>query len=70
MIKNTLFRNWGLNRIIRLVLGLIITYQAIIHKDPVAGLLAFFLLFQSVTNTGCCGSSCAIPSNKCETTKK
>jgi hypothetical protein len=67
-MKNILFTNWGLNRTIRLILGLIITYQAIIHKDPIAGLLAFFLLFQSVTNTGCCGSSCAIPSNN--TTKK
>ncbi len=68
-MKNIFLTNWGLNRTIRLILGLIITYQAIIHKDPIAGLLAFFLLFQSVTNTGCCGSSCAIPTNKHNTPK-
>ena len=68
-MKNIFLTNWGLNRTIRLILGLIITYQAIIHKDPIAGLLAFFLLFQSVTNTGCCGSSCAIPTNKNNTPK-
>ena len=68
-MKNIFLTNWGLNRTIRLILGLIITYQAIIHKDPIAGLLAFFLLFQSVTNTGCYGNSCAIPTNKHNTPK-
>jgi hypothetical protein len=69
-MKNALLTNWGLNRIIRLVLGIVITYEAIIHRDPVAGLLAFFLLFQSVTNTGCCGTNCAIPTKKCDTTEQ
>ena len=69
-MKDTLLTNWNFSRALKLVFGLIIAYQAIIHKDPIAGFLAVFLLFQSLTNTGCCGSSCTIPSNKCDTTKK
>ena len=69
-MKDTLLTNWNFSRVLRLVFGLIIAYQAIIHKDPIAGVLAVFLLFQSFTNTGYCGSSCAIPTNKCDTTKK
>ena len=69
-MKDTLLTNWNFSRVLRLVFGLIIAYQAIIHKDPIAGVLAVFLLFQSLTNTGCRGSSCAIPTKKCDTTKK
>ena len=69
-MKDTLLTNWNFSRVLRLVFGLIIAYQAIIHKDPIAGFLAIFLLFQSLTNTGCCGSSCAIPSSKCNTPKE
>jgi hypothetical protein len=69
-MKDTLFTNWNFSRALRLIFGLIIAYQAINHKDPIAGFLAAFLLFQVYTNTGCCGSSCAIPSSKCNTPKE
>ena len=63
-MKNTLLTNWNFSRALRLIFSLIIAYQAINHKDPIAGFLSVLLLFQSFTNTGCCGSSCAIPTKK------
>jgi hypothetical protein len=69
-IKQVLFNNWHLMRWLRLALGLFIMVQAIRRHDGFAGAIAVFLLFQAVTNTGCCGSgSCGLPGNN-QTTKK
>lgn len=70
IIKQTLFTNWNFMRWVRLGLGLIIGIQAIQNHEPVLGLLSAFLLFQAITNTGCCGSNgCAVPSSKKATHK-
>jgi hypothetical protein len=64
-IKQTLFTNWHFMRWLRLGLGLVIGIQAIQNHEPVLGLLSAFLLFQAVTNTGCCGANgCAVPTSK------
>lgn len=63
-MKDTLFTNWNFSRALWLIFGLIIAYQAIIYKDPIAGLLAFIFLFQSITNTGCFSNNCALPKGK------
>jgi len=72
MIKNLkyqLFTGWHLTRWIRLVMGLALLIQAIVASDMLAGAFAFILLFQAVTNTGCCGpAGCSIPQHK-ENTK-
>lgn len=69
-IKQTLFTNWNFMRWVRLGLGLIIGIQAIQNHEPVLGLLSAFLLFQAITNTGCCGSNgCAVPRSKKATHK-
>jgi hypothetical protein len=61
-LKYQLFTGWHLNRWIRLIIGLALLVQAIVASDMLAGAFAFILLFQSVTNTGCCGSAgCRIP---------
>ena len=52
-------------RLLRLVLGSFIAYQAITLHDTMAGLIASLLLFQALSNTGCCGTqSCAAPMRK------
>ncbi len=63
-IVQNLFTNWHFMRWLRLGLGFFVAVQAIQHLDALAGLIAFFFLFQAVTNTGCCGASgCAAPTS-------
>ena len=64
-IKETLFSNWNFMRWLRLALGIVAGIQAIGFHDTLLGILSVFLLFQSLTNTGCCGSGgCAVPRSK------
>ena len=54
--------NWHFMRWLRLALGIFVGFQAIQLRDPLAGMVAAFFLFQVVTNTGCCGADgCAVP---------
>jgi len=65
-IKATLFYNWHFMRLLRLGLGIFIAIQAIKTQDAFSGLIAVFFLFQSLTNTGCCGTqgcSTSLPKN-------
>jgi hypothetical protein len=60
--KQTLVSNWHFMRWLRLGLGLFVGYQAIVAHDALAGLIAVFLLYQAVSNTGCGGvGGCAVP---------
>ena len=64
-IKETLFSNRNFMRWVRLALGIAAGIQAIEFHDTLLGFLSVFLLFQSLTNTGCCGSGgCAVPRSK------
>lgn len=59
-----LLTGWHFMRWLRLALGLFIAVQAVQMHDGLAGMIAVFLLFQVVTNTGCCGAQgCAVPMN-------
>lgn len=58
----TLLTGWSAMRWFRLLLAVIITIQAIQMRDPLAGMIAAFFMFQVATNTGCCGAGgCAVP---------
>lgn len=64
----TLVSDWNLMRFIRLGLGIYIGIQAYQTQSILSGLLASFLLYQVITNTGCCGSQgCSLPSKKSTT---
>lgn len=64
-IKETLFRNWNFMRFLRLGVGIFIGIQSLQYKDTMLGLLAAFVLFQAITNTGCCGAGgCKVPPSK------
>ncbi|MDI1354257.1 MAG: hypothetical protein PSX36_05045 [bacterium] len=61
-LKATLLTNWNFMRWLRLVLGVYVGVQAILMRDPLSGLISVFFLYQSLTNTGCCGvNSCETP---------
>ncbi|HVM87665.1 MAG TPA: hypothetical protein VMT76_05720 [Puia sp.] len=60
-IKKLILSDWHLVRIIRLVFGIIMAVNAITMRDAFSGILGAIFLFQAVTNTGCCGTSCAAP---------
>jgi hypothetical protein len=61
-IKQMLFTGWNIMRWVRLILGLVIAVQALQQRDSLSGLIAAVLLFQAVTNTGCCGAQgCSVP---------
>ncbi len=52
-------------RWLRLGLGIIAGIQAILFHDTLLGFFSAFLLFQTVTNTGCCGAgACTVPKEK------
>ncbi len=58
--KQTLTTNWHASRVIRVLFGLILAYQALSTADLFAGFVSAFFLYQGITNTGCCGAgSCS-----------
>ena len=64
-MRDTLLSGWNFMRIIRLVLGIMLVVQAIQQQFWAAGLLGGLLLFQAMTNTGCCGAAgCGVPPAK------
>ena len=61
-IKSTLFTNWHLVRILRLVFGVFVLVQAVTMRDALGGMISALFLYQAIANTGCCGASgCAVP---------
>lgn len=70
-LRQLLFTPWSFMRVLRLVLGLYITYEAVVNQSTLLGFLSAFFLLQAITNTGCNGSpNCAIPPKKLFTTTK
>jgi hypothetical protein len=61
----TLLTGWNFMRLLRLFLGIVIAVQAVESRDAIPAIVASFLLFQAITNTGCCGmNSCASTPSK------
>lgn len=56
-----IFTGWHFMRWLRLAAGMMLGWQAMELQDSVYGFIAVFLLLQAVTDTGCCGASCASP---------
>ncbi len=69
--KYNLTNNWNVIRLIRLALSVIILVQAVQMHDMLFGVFGSFFLYQSLTNTGCCGSGgCAPAINKKDSTEE
>jgi hypothetical protein len=64
-MKLTLLKGWHLMRWLRLGLGTYIILHAIQLHEIFAGILGMFLLYQAITNVGCCGiNNCTILAKK------
>ena len=62
-IKTTLLTNWSFMRWFRFSIAIMLAIQAFKMHDLFSGAVSAVFLFQSLTNTGCCGSQgCALPS--------
>lgn len=61
-ITRKLSSGWHLMRILRLAIGIAAGIEAIRSHDYVIGAFAAFLIYQGLTDTGCCGTaSCFVP---------
>ena len=54
---------WKFSRWLRLAIGLAITYSAYRDENELMAAFALFLVFQALSNRGCAGPNCSIPSN-------
>ena len=54
---NHILKNWDFARIVRLLLGVLITIYSISSKDYIFLVLGGLLLFQAIMNISCCGSA-------------
>jgi len=53
----SLFNNWTLMRLLRLVFSIIILVQAVSAHDTAMSFAGIFLLGMTLANVGCCGSN-------------
>ncbi len=58
-IKQQIFSNWHPMRWILLVMSGILAYNYFVYGASVSGVLALFIGFQAVTNTGCLMGQCS-----------
>lgn len=57
-MKNLLFTNWHFMRIIRLVFGIFLIFQAVETHQWLFLIFAAFFLFQALFNQGCSPNGC------------
>lgn len=71
-VISTVFRtSWSFSRWLRLGIGMAIAYSAYRDENGLVAGFAFFLMLQALSNTGCAGGQCSIPSSyKAESTKE
>jgi hypothetical protein len=63
-MSNSIFRNWNLIRIVRLLIGLALLYQAILSGSYMLIGLAIILCVIPIINTGCGAGTCTQHNNK------
>ncbi|MEI8280438.1 MAG: hypothetical protein WCG87_11790, partial [Bacteroidota bacterium] len=54
-MKERIFNNWHLMRIVRLAIGIWMLVFGIQTSDWFVGLFSAFFIYMAVTDTGCCG---------------
>lgn len=59
---DVILKNWNFLRVVRLLLGAMLIGQSFQVSSWAFGLLGGLFVFQSLTNTGCCGAgACYTP---------
>jgi len=56
-MRQTIFSNWNIVRVLRLVLGVLALSAAFSEKDKIMGLLGTIFTIQAIFNIGCCGAT-------------
>jgi uncharacterized membrane protein YuzA (DUF378 family) len=64
MMLTNLTQNWGLMRIIRLLIGGYALIEAYRGNDALMAMLGFVLVGMAVLNAGCGAQGCGVPMNK------
>ncbi|ASU36408.1 hypothetical protein [Mucilaginibacter xinganensis] len=63
-MKKAILSNWSFSRALRMVMGIVILYQAITTGEILIGLAGLLFTAMAVFNAGCCGSECYVPLKK------
>ena len=64
-MKRTLMSGWDMMRVLRLFLSLIVMVESVFMHEYFITVLGGFMLFQALTNTGCCaGGACYTEPNR------
>jgi hypothetical protein len=64
-LKQRIFTNWHLMRLIRLGLSVWLLVMALQSKDIAMGALGLFFLFTAITGVGCCSpQGCSVTNRK------
>jgi hypothetical protein len=64
-MKYNIINNWNFLRMLRLIIGLGILYEAIHSNDIFLGLMGLLFAGMAILNVSCCGSGgCYVPANK------
>ncbi len=63
--RETFLHNWGFSRVVRLLLSIVILYEAFQTRETFYGIAGVLFLVQAVFNWGCCGmNSCSTQERK------
>ncbi|KHJ36951.1 hypothetical protein PBAC_28690 [Pedobacter glucosidilyticus] len=54
-MRSLLLNNWNVMRIIKILAGIYIAYEAITREEVLIGVLAAILLYQGLFNVSACG---------------
>lgn len=60
-MKQLLSSNWHIMRIVRLLFGIFLIFQAVETHQYIFFAFAAFFLFQALFNQGCSANGCEIP---------
>ena len=64
-MKQLIFSNWGVFRVVRLVMGIAIIVQSFLFKDILLGIAGILFTAMALFNMGCCGvNGCSVPVQK------
>jgi hypothetical protein len=65
LILTNLSTGWTFMRWLRLGLGVVVAFQAVVHNDALAGLVSALFFVQVITNRGGCGGAyCVNPKSR------
>jgi hypothetical protein len=60
-MRDKLLNDWNFMRVVKLLLGIYVAYEAIVSQQYILGILAVLFLYQAIFNVSPCGvAGCAV----------